>query len=175
MFYSEKTVEGVVNKMDSNADLVFGNWIVKYPQYNGVERYRKAGELKNLWKGMVFSHQTLFTRKHLLINNKFDYHNYKNGADYDFIMKAYYKGYKFQKINHNIAVVTAGGKSDVKRINSMQEMLRILRKYDNKVFHFLYYFFLIVKSFIKTNTKKFIPYKLLCKIYRKLNNKSRNV
>jgi hypothetical protein len=157
--------------MNNNADLVFGNWIVKYPQYNGVERYRKAGELKNLWKGMVFSHQTLFTRIHILKKNKFNYHSYKNGADYDFIMKAYYKGYKFQKINQTIAVVTAGGNSDVKRINSIQERLRILRKYDNNPVQLLYYFFLIFKSVIKINAKKLIPYSFLCKIYRKLNNK----
>lgn len=168
IFYLKNTVENVVNEIEKDTDLAFGDWIVKYPQYGNIKKHRKAGELKDLWKGMIFFHQALFTRTNILKENKFDYYNYKTAADYDFVIKAYYKKYKFQKINQIIAMVTAGGISDVKRVDVIKEQLAILKEYDNNIFHRLYYFFLIFNSMFKDCIKKITPNKFLVKIYKEI-------
>lgn len=168
VFYSENTVEKVINEIEKDTDLAFGDWIVNYPQYGNIKKHRKAGELKDLWKGMILSHQALFSRANILKENKFDYYNYKSAADYDFVIKAYYKKYKFQKINQIIAVVTAGGFSDIKRVNVVKEYLRTLKKYDKNIFHHLYYLFLIFKIMFKDCIKKIIPNKFLVKIYKEI-------
>lgn len=168
IFYSKNIVEKVINNIQKDTDLAFGDWIVNYPQYGNIKKHRKAGKLNDLWKGMIFFHQTLFTRTNILKENKFDYYNYKSAADYDFVIKAYYKKYKFQKINQIIAVVTAGGLSDVKRVNSIKERLTILKKYDKNIFHHLYYLFLIFKIMFKDCIKKTMPNKFLVKIYKEI-------
>lgn len=70
-----------------------------------------AKPLGNLWKGIVFSHQSLFCRREVLQELGFNL-RYSIVADYDFYVRAYKRGFMFQDLNYCVASVEPGGLSE---------------------------------------------------------------
>ena len=59
-FYENNTVERIFLEENYDVDFIYGDCKIVYnPKFS---RIQQAGEIKNLWKGMIFSHQSLFTR-----------------------------------------------------------------------------------------------------------------
>ena len=70
-----------------------------------------AKPLGELWKGIVFSHQSLFCRREVLQELGFNL-RYSIVADYDFYIRAYKRDFTFQDLNYCIASVEPGGLSE---------------------------------------------------------------
>ncbi len=166
ILYSRDTIEKVMNGPISSADLVFGDWVGRYPQYGDLRAYKTAGNLDDLWKGMVFSHQALFTRRGILKKRGFDCGGYKYGADYDFILWAYHEGYRFRRIDEVIAEVSSGGEVDRNIVEAKREHMKICLKYRKCRFYCLYYHLLILKTILAERMKTLIPRRLLRCMYR---------
>ncbi|MFW5803804.1 MAG: glycosyltransferase family 2 protein [bacterium] len=161
-FSSENVLE-MIQPYLIGYDLIYGDNIITYPWLN-YKRYRKAGEIKNLWKGLQFSHQSLFTRKSLLIEHPFNYQSYA-GADTEFILYCYYeRKCTFIKVNLCISEIEAGGVSDQKR--NVKDRLSILRNYDpNYKIHKLYYMIVFTYLKIVKLFKSIVPKKTLKVLY----------
>ena len=83
---------------------------------------------------MPFSHQTMFTRRDVLLKEKgFDTKNYKSAADYDLIVRLLMKGYTVSVVNKVISCFRGGGFSGEDSELSHKEVRLIMKKYFSEV------------------------------------------
>lgn len=139
VFYSHDTVRNVVSKIDPGSDLVYGSFFYVQPEYGNLTTLKKPGKLAELWMGMVFSHQALFVRTSILKKKCFDC-RYRYSADYAMVFGLENQGYKFQKVADVIAKVSAGGESDVNRLERRREQICIAREYGSNFSREAYFF-----------------------------------
>ena len=99
---------------------------------------------------MVFSHQSCFVKKEVLSQYKFNESN-KITADYELFYTLYKANKRFDYIPIVLSSVSAGGVSDIKRIDSIVSRWNILEK-SNKVN--IYYLKLIIVEMLKSVVKK---------------------
>jgi glycosyltransferase involved in cell wall biosynthesis len=83
----------------TNADIVHGNMNVRYP--NGRMRTNIPLNIRYLKKKMCLNHGSCFIRRSVYLKKLYDT-SYRIAADYDFLLWAYLRGYKFEYINKNI-------------------------------------------------------------------------
>lgn len=156
-FYKSNTIEKIFLGNNYNADFIYGDCKVVYDL--GFSRIQKAGEIENLWRGMIFSHQSLFTRCDVFKKYKFNVSN-KIGADFEFLFTCYINNYIFYNGHFPIAMVLAGGLSDTDRIGSILSWWSIVRKFSRKIKVNIYYFMLFCNTLIKICIKKILPNKI---------------
>ena len=149
-FYDEKILEKIFSKRDlKNIDIIYGNHHVIY---HNRTRIAKAGDIKNLWRGSQFSHQSVFISSHIHKKNKYNITN-RIGADFEFFYKAYKNGKNFYYIDTVVSSVSAGGISDINRVESIVGWWNVVEKDDIVN---LYYLFIIFKEMFKEKVKKVI-------------------
>lgn len=129
-----------------NADVLYGDHKVVYPTKTRVQ---KAKPIKEIWKGMVFSHQSCFVKREVLLKYKFNTDN-KITADYELFYTLHKEGKTFEYIPLLLSSITSGGVSDVKRIESIVSRWKIL---DKNIKINTYYLYLIVVEMIKKSIK----------------------
>lgn len=84
VFFSPDSLSGIVQQLrNEDIDAVYGDSLADYGDFNV---YRKAGTFKNIWKGMIFSHQALLLKASLLKEEWFDI-RYPKIADYDLVLR----------------------------------------------------------------------------------------
>jgi glycosyltransferase involved in cell wall biosynthesis len=137
---------------NSNIKFIYGNHKVLYS--NGIIRSFKSGNVKNIWKGSQFCHQSTFI--------KLDYHKLNNYniktkivADFEFFYKSYINKEIFQKSNIVVSIVRAGGVSDLNRFDCILNWWLIIEK--NFITN-IYYSFLITLESFKFIIKKYVSY-----------------
>lgn len=164
IFYNKYTVSNIVKTIDIDVDLIYGDIEIEYPNFS---RFQKAGNLKNLWKGMQFSHQSIFTKTSLLKRREFNL-LYKITADFDCVYYLWKNSYKFKYIPIVIGIVDSGGLSDINRVNVYKEYLEIVGKH--KVKYKYYFYTQICKTKIKNLIKTLLPKYIVNKIIKMINN-----
>jgi len=142
----------VLNKIFSQnkfkkMDVVYGNHNVIYPHKT---RIAKAGNIEDIWKGSQFCHQSAFVSVYVHKEYKFNLSN-RIGADFEFFYTLYKKNMSFRHIDITVANYSAGGLSDIKRIDSIVGWWNIIEK-NTKVN--LYYVWSILKEIFKEWVKK---------------------
>lgn len=161
-FYDNDVISKIFKKDRSKFDLIYGDHEVRYDErYNGFKRLQKAGPINNLFKGLVFSHQSLFTRLKLLKEIGINRNGIKIANDYRFVVQSYIEGKKFLKTDIVVASIIAGGLSDngSHRIIALYENLKIARKaWGNRVLPYHFYKLAIVSIF--TFLQKLLPKKI---------------
>jgi glycosyltransferase involved in cell wall biosynthesis len=163
VFFDFNVVESVFKNIDKivGKDIVYGDALITYPEYAHMGKLMKAGLLNNLWKGMQFSHQSMFASAKHLKQNKFNLEN-KLTADFEYIYSAYCQHKEFLYIEKTISSVSAGGASDIKRSQSCRERLSIVSglnkdKLANNLIVRLYYSVKIVDSLVRGLIKHVFP------------------
>jgi len=151
-----------LNKIN-NADLIYGNVCKNYGDFKKIE---KAKDINNLWKGMVFSHQSLFVRTKLMKEHPFNM-NLRIAADFDFIFHMYTLGYKFLYIDRTISEIDTTGLSNIERIKSTLERLKIVKKYKKDIKVNIFYYWLAFDTAIRKIAKKILPKKIVNLIIQK--------
>jgi glycosyltransferase involved in cell wall biosynthesis len=150
-FYSNDTLYSIFDKNKLNdADVIYGNHQVIYP--SKVVRHFNAGPIKNIWRGSQFCHQACFTRTHLIKKYKFNL-NFRFSADFNFFYKLWQKNYKFVQLNIAVASISAGGISDMRRMEVIGEWRKIVKK---NYLTFSYFSLKILKEYIKYIVKRII-------------------
>jgi hypothetical protein len=138
----------------SDADILLGDAIVLYP--DGTSRLQKAAQPEEIPYGMICSHQSMLARRSLLVTMPFSLGRMR--SDYEFILRAWRGGLRFQMLGFVIANVAAGGWSDRNRVQSLRERWTLLREagaFSAKLLpHFGLSFFLAALSPI---AKTFLP------------------
>ena len=151
-FYDEKVLKNIFyRKSFENIDVIYGDHNVIYPSKT---RIAKAGMIKNIWKGSQFCHQTSFISSKVHKENKFNLSN-RIGADFEFFYKLHRMGKSFRYLDLIIVNYSAGGLSDIKRVDSIVGWWNVVEK-DTKVN--LYYIWIILKEIFKGWVKKFVKY-----------------
>lgn len=82
-YYSDDIVNSIFTR-DISVDFLYGDAELRYPTFSIV---RKAKALSLIWQGMVFSHQSMFTRRKWHEKYPFEMDKYDIASDYDFICK----------------------------------------------------------------------------------------
>lgn len=154
-FYENYTTEKIfVGNNYNNNDFIYGDCKIVYN--SKFSRIQKAGEIKNLWKGIIFSHQSLFSRRYIFKKYKFNINN-RIGADFEFLFTCHMNKYKFRNVHFLIAIVSAGGLSDIERLRSVLDWWSVIKKFSNNIKINVYYSMLFCDTIIRLNMKKILP------------------
>jgi len=137
----------------SEFDVIYGNHEVRFS--DKIKKVR-AGEIKNLWKGSQFCHQSTFVRLSYHKINMFNLRK-KIAADFDIFATMKNNKARFFKLCFVISSVSAGGVSDMKR-NIVYDEWRSSAKENFLNLYWkinLNYYFLVTLQTIKENIKCF--------------------
>lgn len=149
-FYRADTLEKIFMTNEyKNIDVIYGNHNVIYPHKT---RIAKSGDIKDIWKGSQFCHQASFIASNTHKANKFNLSNCI-GADFEFFYTLYQKKKLFKYVDIVVANYSAGGVSDIKRVDSIVEMWNTIEKDNKKNF---YYLWIILKEILKAWVKKIV-------------------
>jgi glycosyltransferase involved in cell wall biosynthesis len=125
VFYDHGMVTRVFNHDLGDAGIVYGDSLA---DYSGSLVHRKCRDINDLWKGMVFFHQSMFVRTALVKPSGYDL-RYRIGSDYDLVYRLYLEGVTFLYLPFAIAICDALGLSNRHMVASAAEHERIVRKY----------------------------------------------
>jgi len=127
LFYSSKTIADVFIDSPKDVDFIYGGVVLRNngeDQDIGINR-----PLDEIWKGMPFCHQALFSKTKLLKQNKFFPDN-KVSSDYISIFFHYMDGKTFFNSNKTIAIIAEAGASG-DSFRKHMERWRFVRKHLN--------------------------------------------
>lgn len=156
--FDENTIGSIFSDVTKThgVDVIYGDVLMVYPQYEGMSKIRKAGRLSDLWKGMQFSHQSVLIAAEYIKLNKFN-PAYRLAADFDLLYSAYRQSRTFFYTGQTMASTSAGGVSDIKRVQVYRERLRIVSLMNDKVPFFLYYSIRMVDACARLVLKWVLP------------------
>lgn len=147
-FYDAIVLKNILSSFDDSVDVIYGNHEVMYNSKNKILKANKS--IENIWKGMIFSHQSCFVRKDILKQYRFNESN-RITADYELFYTLYKAEKKFKYISLIVASVSSGGLSDIKRIESVISRWNII---DKSFSVNIYYLKLIISEMIKPYIKR---------------------
>ena len=148
-FYRADTVATVFSSSCGDADFIYGDTFFLSGDFYGIV---KAWDFSLLWKTMVFTHQSLFTKADILKKRQFDT-SFRICADYDIIFSSYMEGRKFYYADTVIAMFDPGY-SDVNRARMAIEKWRVVRRYRSDVKFHLFYAGLVMRRFFHDLRKR---------------------
>ncbi|XPV70009.1 MAG: glycosyltransferase family 2 protein [Halarcobacter sp.] len=150
MFYDSKVLKNILPKIDDSVDIVYGDQEVRYASKKKIVKANMS--IQDIWKGMIFSHQSCFVKKDILQQYKFNESN-RITADYELFYTLYIAKKKFSYEPMIIASVSTGGVSDIKRIDSIVSRWKIV---DKSFGANIYYLKLIIGELVKLPIKKIL-------------------
>jgi glycosyltransferase involved in cell wall biosynthesis len=150
MFYDSNILKNVLPKLDDSVDIVYGDQEVRYTSKTKIVKADMS--IQDIWKGMIFSHQSCFVKKDILKKYRFNEYN-RITADYELFYTLYKSNKKFSYIPMIVASVSAGGVSDIKRIESLVSRWNIVDKSFGVNIHYLK---LIIVELVKIPIKKIL-------------------
>lgn len=124
-FADTDVVEHFVRLAQPDSDICYGS---RYVQEGDKRVLDKAAELESFYYDMPFGHQAAFVRCTVLRQYRFDL-SYTLSADYDFFIRCYRDGCRFQNLDFPVCVFQAGGLSTTMRLKSLLETLKLLTDY----------------------------------------------
>ena len=150
-FYNNTILNDIFSKpIDIKINILYGNWAT-LDFLTSKEKIKKAGSLKNLYKGSQFCHQSSFIDSKLHKATKYNL-CYKIAADFDFFYKTYKKAPgSFKYFNRTISFIAPKGLSDTNRINTILNFWLIVEK-NNKIN--FYYLKRVITEILKNYIKK---------------------
>lgn len=161
VFYESSTIKEIFsNELYTDMDFIYGDLEINYGKF---KRFEKAKQLENIWKGMVFSHQSCFISSKFHKSNKYSL-NYNIGGDFEFFYNAFKKDKKFQYIHQIISTMDVEGLSDSNRFKSINQHHRIVNKHNFSIQYNMYYSFLYVDQFLRKIFKIILPNSVINKI-----------
>ena len=143
-FYDKSVISTVFSRDYGEADFIYGHTHFLSGDFKGIV---KAWDFDILWKTMIFTHQSVFTRRKILEGHRFNT-KYKVCADYDLIFTSYMKGSRFVNSDTVISVISPG-MSDVNRARMAIEKWRTVRKFRNDFRMHSFYIGPIIRRFFR--------------------------
>ena len=120
-FYSKTVLSQIFNKSNyPNAAILYGDAVEC--EYGRYYMFRKAFD--KIEERMPFSHQSAFINRELM--SRYPYKtDYKIGADYDFLLSMYKKGFFFRDTGVITCIISKNGISSLKLYDTYMETLKI--------------------------------------------------
>ena len=139
-------------------DVIYGQRNICYG--NGQVRREFPGKLKDIWKGMIFSHQSLLTRVEVLKKNKFNC-QFKLASDYNLIARLYANGLKFCYVPIIISSISINGASDLNRSVVFNEYCEISSFYFPGKRQKIFFTLKLIDGVLRGLVKKCLPASLV--------------
>jgi len=124
-FYDHNVVKDMFQEPHDDADLLYGDVLRRYPK-ESIQRVVHAGSVNALPLQMPCCHQSLFTRRTLLLAHPF-LAEFPISFDHEFMLWAKNHKARFKKLDRIVSIFTKGGTSDMARMPGLKEMLAIMR------------------------------------------------
>ncbi len=154
-FHNKHTVAGVAARLcEKKPDILYGDAEVQYA--NGFMRQVHAADLRQLWKGMCFSHQAMFIKSEVMKEKLYNINN-SIAADYELICSLFVNGFEFVLFDETIARVKAGGVADVKRVRSVAAQWGAARMFWPGCKTDIYYIFKLIDTMIRVGLHRILP------------------
>ncbi|MCR5420163.1 MAG: glycosyltransferase [Lachnospiraceae bacterium] len=120
-FYNSTVLTDIFSKSNyPNAAILYGDAVEC--EYGHYYMFRKAFD--QIEERMPFSHQSAFINRELM--SRYPYKtNYKIGADYDFLLSMYKKGFFFRDTGVITCIISKDGISSLKLYDTYMETLKI--------------------------------------------------
>lgn len=118
LYYKNDSIERVITILENtSADIVYGDtcFIKTNEQY-----IEKAKAIETITYHLPFCPQATFVKSELQRQLQFDI-QFRISADYDFFLRAYLQGNKFQRVEQVVAYFTFGGASNENRVRTYKE------------------------------------------------------
>lgn len=122
-FASPATVSGIFAGDLSALDVVYGDCLIRYPK---TIIMKKAGDPDAITRGMVLCHQSVFSRRSLLLKHPFNL-KYRIGADYHQIACLAMEGAGILHIPVPVAIYDIEGDSNRRMVDSAREHYHIAK------------------------------------------------
>jgi putative colanic acid biosynthesis glycosyltransferase len=123
-FAAPDVLSRIFSQPHDDADALYGHHIRRYAEY-GIDRLIPAETTDVLPYRMHCSHQALLMRREWLMAHPFQLDILS--ADYESILAAYAAGRRFKPVDCVVAATMAGGRSDVQRLRSLKDRMRLVR------------------------------------------------
>lgn len=124
-FYSAGVLKEIFGEKDhASSAILYGDAVEC--EYNRYYMFRKAFD--QIEARMPFSHQSVFARKELLLRFPFRT-DLRIGADYDFLLTVWKKGFFFTDVNTIVCIVSKDGVSSVKLYDTYLETIAIRKSH----------------------------------------------
>ena len=160
IFISNHTISNAAKEMNNSVDILYGSVEINY--YNFL-RTEEAGSPKNLWKGMQFSHQSIFVNLPYHKKNLFNA-NIKIVGDLEFFYKAYKNNLRFKNLKQTVSQVSIGGLSETNRYKTITSSCKVICEGKVKPIIRIYYAIQIFNLFFKKLIKIILPKTLIRKL-----------
>ncbi|MCR5107077.1 MAG: glycosyltransferase [Lachnospiraceae bacterium] len=124
-FYSASTLSDIFSQNKyPNAAIIYGDSIEF--EYGHYYKFRK--NIEEIENRMPFSHQSCFVNRELIARFPFNT-KLKIGADYDFLLSAYEKGFHFQDTGKTVCIVSKDGVSSLSIYDTFMETMEIKKSH----------------------------------------------
>jgi glycosyltransferase involved in cell wall biosynthesis len=164
-FASSNVLSKMFAEPHDEADVLCGHHIRHYSE-QGIDRLILAEPPAVLPLRMNCSHQALFMRREVLAAHPFVLDRLT--ADYETIISAYAAGKQFKLINCVVAKVSTGGRSDVYRIRSLMERIRLVRRHGLMTIPIaLHYAVQVLRAAVVPSLKRLLPKQFLSHVLRR--------
>jgi glycosyltransferase involved in cell wall biosynthesis len=124
-FHDNDVVTDMFADTHDDADLLYGDVLRRYPK-EGIERFMRAKSADALPLQMPCCHQSLFTRRTLLMHHPF-MAEFPISSDHEFMLWAKNRNARFKRLDRVVSIFAKGGASDTARMPGLKEMLTIMR------------------------------------------------
>jgi glycosyltransferase involved in cell wall biosynthesis len=154
-FYDNTTLFSIFKNKMSDTDLIYGDVEILYSNFS---RIQKAGDTRYLWRGMQFSHQSMFVRTSLMRQYKFNIHN-RIVADFEFVYHLYSKKCSFNYVPLIVSSVVAGGLSDSSRLEVLFGNRSVVGR--NDIFYQVFFLKSMLNIFFTFCLKSILPKQII--------------
>ena len=169
-FNNTTVLEDIFLKQKIYGDVVYGNFIGPVNEKVELALYTSKLDTKELWQGMAFCHQAMFTKLYLIKKFPFDT-KYKISSDFDFVMKCNLDGAIFQRVDVIVARIDTIGISFKYWFKARLENWEIGKRFKNdfgtNFFHLKGLVYDVLFRAFKNTLSYLGFYSFLKKIYRK--------
>ena len=128
-FFVKKNIVKDVFKAQIKADLIYGDHEIRY---STIKKTVKAKSILELFKGMIFCHQSMFVSKNIQLQFPYEYKKYKLASDFSFIFDYITSAqYSIKYTDTVISSIEAKGESNINIFLTIKEYRSIvLKKYN---------------------------------------------
>lgn len=159
-FYAPDTVTEIFAAGTQRATFIYGGVEIVYPD---LVRIQRPGAPENLWQGMQFCHQSVFTDVAYHQAHPFNIAN-KIAADLAFFYEAYQEKMTFSDCGKVISRVITGGVSESNRVKAILASRDAICGQQLRPFIRLFYVGRVISSLLRSGVKLFLPRALVKKL-----------
>jgi glycosyltransferase involved in cell wall biosynthesis len=160
LFYSKDTIKDIFNSKFFHGTIIYGNVHIRYEHFSRIE---VAKDPKKLWRGMQFSHQSIFCDLNYLKKNLFNIENLIC-ADLEFFYKAYKDKINFEYTPFIVSSVEVGGISESNPLKTLRQSHSAVINGGALPIVGIYYFLKSIETWFRSYLKSILPLSIVKKI-----------